>query len=436
MDLNISINKLYEKNLSLKEKDKYYRILNFFSTSLLQINSETELVWFLAKKIISNLDFQDCVIYLRNAPNKKLVQKAAYGPKNPMGYEILNPLEINFGEGIVGTVALNQKAEIINDTRKDSRYILDDNNRCSEIAVPIIYENELLGVIDSEHSDPNFYTKEHLQLLKTIAAMSATKINQIRIEEKLKKHQVNLEKTVNHKTEKLNQTIQLLHQSNDYLRSFSYAVSHDLKEPLRTIKTYLQLFDKSNHNLLNSSEKYFQSALTETLSMENFMDSLLEYSKLECSKEKYQNIAISDMLLIINNKLEGIIPNLKLIQKNINNVYGDFQQIKKMFLYCILTFKEFLTHGNSLSIEISSIAKKRYIHYTLKSMGNIISENILKKMLHLLELKPSEEDEFEKSMNCLRLVICKRIIKYHQGTIDVVTDSSGTSFRFSLPKSI
>ena len=55
-----------------------------------------------------------------------LVQKAAHGPKSPREFEITNPLGIEPGKGIVGSVALSGKAEIIPDTTKDPRYIVDD----------------------------------------------------------------------------------------------------------------------------------------------------------------------------------------------------------------------------------------------------------------------------------------------------------------------
>ncbi|MEI9909964.1 MAG: GAF domain-containing protein [Bacteroidota bacterium] len=59
---------------------------------------------------------------------------------------------IEVGKGIVGSVASSGKAEIITDTTKDPRYIVDDERRFSEISVPIVYDGKVLGVIDCEHS--------------------------------------------------------------------------------------------------------------------------------------------------------------------------------------------------------------------------------------------------------------------------------------------
>ncbi|MBL0065452.1 MAG: GAF domain-containing protein [Bacteroidetes bacterium] len=70
-----------------------------------------------------------------------------------------------------------EKAEIVKDTsERFARYITDDSKRLSELAVPIIADKKVIGVIDSEHPRRNFFTRQHLELLQTIASITATKI--------------------------------------------------------------------------------------------------------------------------------------------------------------------------------------------------------------------------------------------------------------------
>lgn len=162
------------------------RILTYFATSLYGQNTVDDIFWDLAKNCISQLRFEDCVIYQYDKEKNVLVQRAAYGPKNPQKHEILNPIEIPLGNGIVGTVAQTGRSEIVNDTTKDSRYILDDFARCSEITVPIIIDGDLFGVIDSEHHQKNYYTKWHLKLLEQMAEICAVKISKYIVEERLR----------------------------------------------------------------------------------------------------------------------------------------------------------------------------------------------------------------------------------------------------------
>lgn len=205
--------KTYEINDLLK-KSHYLEVINSFAVQLLKCSSVDEIVWGVAKHAIAKLGFIDCVVYLFDDDNEYLIQRAAHGPKNPIDFDIDNPIKLKIGQGICGHVALTGKPELISDTSKDTRYKVDDASRLSELAVPILSEGSVIGVIDSEHPEKNFYTEEDLDLLTTIAAMASSKIIEAKIQEQLKNHQVELEKLVQERTVALNQTIDQLEQSN------------------------------------------------------------------------------------------------------------------------------------------------------------------------------------------------------------------------------
>lgn len=162
------------------------KAISFFSTTLHNKVSVEEVLWDITKNIIHKLDFCDCVIYIFDAERKLMVQSAAYGEKNPKGKTIYNRIEIPVGVGVVGHVAKTKAPIIIADTQKDSRYIVDDQERRSEISIPILINDQLFGVIDSEHPKPNFFDETHLHLLTIIAALCAQKIKDINSNKKNK----------------------------------------------------------------------------------------------------------------------------------------------------------------------------------------------------------------------------------------------------------
>ncbi|TMM58866.1 helix-turn-helix domain-containing protein [Maribacter algarum] len=151
-------------------------ILGYFATSLFDKNNTKDILWDIVGNCISKLNLEDCVIYSIDSERKKLIQKAAYGNKNIGERKILSPIEIPIGKGIVGTVAQTLNSELINDLSKDPRYIEDDLPRKSELAVPIIYEDKVFGVLDSEHSVKGFFQERHLFLFQLIAKLTATKL--------------------------------------------------------------------------------------------------------------------------------------------------------------------------------------------------------------------------------------------------------------------
>lgn len=207
-----------------QKKEHYLEVINQFAITLLNSKSTDEIVWTVAKNAIAKLGYVDCVVYLLDDKGEYLIQRAAHGAKNPIDLDILNPIKIKMGEGIVGNVALKQKGEIISDTSKDPRYIFDNDMALSEIAVPMIHDNKTIGVIDSEHPDKNFFPADDLAVLTTIASMTATKLVQAFYDQKIKDHQANLEYLVEAKTKELSHALsELKSQTLELTDSISYA---------------------------------------------------------------------------------------------------------------------------------------------------------------------------------------------------------------------
>jgi signal transduction histidine kinase len=116
------------------------------------------------------------VIYTCDLDETVLTQAAAMGAKNPFGRSIVNPLRIPFGQGITGRVAQNREAIVVEDLLLDQTYISDTEPARSEICVPMIYGNRVVGVIDSEHPEPGAFGAAELEILTTVAAMTSAKL--------------------------------------------------------------------------------------------------------------------------------------------------------------------------------------------------------------------------------------------------------------------
>jgi putative methionine-R-sulfoxide reductase with GAF domain len=132
-----------------------------------------ELAWLLADFAGRVLILDDCIVYFAEPSGGSLRQYAAYGAKRKAERIFENPIRLALGEGVVGCAASLGAPQVVLDTRLDPRYVVDDASRLSELAVPIEHQGRVYGVIDSEHSEPDFYRSQHVHALKLIADAAA-----------------------------------------------------------------------------------------------------------------------------------------------------------------------------------------------------------------------------------------------------------------------
>ena len=268
------INRRYKKKILRQEEIETERAVNYFATSMYEQGNVEDILWNVAKNCISRLHFEDCVIYLVEANRQVLVQKAAWGPKTTEENKIINPLEIPFGKGIVGNVALTGVPEIINDTSKDNRYIVDDIRRNSEICVPVLYNETVLGVIDSEHSRKNFFKQKHLSVLTTIASLCANKI--IRLKAETEKQKAQMESLAHHRKAAEAQLKSLRLQMNPHFlfNSLNSIQQIILSGDEKAATLYLSKFSKMLRLVLAHSDK-------EKVTLKEELETLQLYVELE-----------------------------------------------------------------------------------------------------------------------------------------------------------
>ena len=172
-----------------KNQFELEQISNYFSSSLAGKTDVDEILWDVTKNLIGRMNYEDCIIYMWNKDKTRMVQKAAYGPKGNPKAITAQVFDVEPGQGIVGYVMLTKESQLVADTRKDPRYRVDDMNRLSELCVPIIHNDELIGIIDSEHHIENHFKERDVKILTTIATLVGNKIIQIESEQSLVKKQ-------------------------------------------------------------------------------------------------------------------------------------------------------------------------------------------------------------------------------------------------------
>jgi ligand-binding sensor domain-containing protein/putative methionine-R-sulfoxide reductase with GAF domain/two-component sensor histidine kinase len=373
---------MYRYRLRRKKAIEVQKMIEYFANSGYEHSSVNDILWDIARNCISRLGFEDCVIYVVDEERKVLLQKAAYGPKNPKEFEIANPIEISIGKGIVGDVALTGKASIINDTSKDKRYIMDDEQRFSEITVPIIHEEKVIAVIDSENKQKNFFTAQHLKALQTIATLCSAKISRAMAMDAMKKSKMEvMELNVKMAESKF---LNLRLQMNPHFLFNSLSSIQHLIVSQQTTKAYkyLTVFSNFLRSLLKYAEDNF-IPLDEELKILNMY---VELESLRFDQSFHFEINVEESLsndevlvpsLMVQPFAENAIWHGLLHKEGHKKLKIDFKNNTDEFLTCVI-------EDNGIGRKKSASIRESKISSMLHDSKGI---NIIKERLELLQQK-------------------------------------------------
>jgi phosphoserine phosphatase RsbU/P len=100
---------------------------------------------------------------------------------------------IPLGKGITGAAAESREIVRVADTAADPRYIASHPDIRSEIAVPLIVQDRVVGVMDLESERMGYFTEDHARLLALLAPQIASSVENARLYEELAKREQSLD---------------------------------------------------------------------------------------------------------------------------------------------------------------------------------------------------------------------------------------------------
>jgi sigma-B regulation protein RsbU (phosphoserine phosphatase) len=112
------------------------------------------------------------------------------------GQRVQEKFAVPAHEGIVGAAASLRRPVVVPDVTLDPRYLMINAETRSELAVPMIYKNKVIGVMDLESPQLNYFTPDHVQVLSILAAQFAVSIENARLYERVAKDEARLERDI------------------------------------------------------------------------------------------------------------------------------------------------------------------------------------------------------------------------------------------------
>lgn len=435
--------------------------INAFALAMLESADLEDLLWSMAENIGKILGFDDCVIYLTQS--NVLTQTAAYGIKNPTARELLQQIQIPFGAGIVGTVASTGMAEIVDDITSDPRYIWDQYPGQSELTVPVIYENRVIAVLDSESDEKNAYSQQDLEFFQLIANIAAPRIASAIYFRDLRQAQIELlhaNRALQNKIEELKENQDSLIQAEKMasVGLLASGVAHEINNPLAyslsnfgTLKQYVTEIKETNLALTNCqclpeqaktllSSHNYQYILNDVSNLINETEQGLNRTKkivtdlngyVRKDKGEQGMLDINAVLQTSLNLLSGELnPNVKLNLELalVPKIFGSERKLSQVFMNIIINAIH-ASEGNS-DIVITSSNTQGFVTVKITDNGHGIPKEHLKDIFTpFYTTKPTG-----RGTGLGLFVSYKIVTEEHNGKIEIESDENGSTFQVLLPK--
>jgi sigma-B regulation protein RsbU (phosphoserine phosphatase) len=110
------------------------------------------------------------------------------------GQRVQGKLRVAASEGIVGAAATLKEPVIVPDVTVDPRYLMVNPETRSELAIPMIHKGKVIGVLDLESPQPNYFTGDHVQTLSILAGNLAVSLENARLYEQVARDEARLER--------------------------------------------------------------------------------------------------------------------------------------------------------------------------------------------------------------------------------------------------
>ncbi|MFQ5448170.1 MAG: ATP-binding protein [Saprospiraceae bacterium] len=228
---------------------------------------------------------------------------------------------------------------------------------------------------------------------------------------------------------------QKLEESNRSLQEFAYAVSHDLREPVRTINSYCQLLPKylPAEDMRPEIPEFLNFIINGAKRMEKQIKDLLQYSRIGQGELKLAPVDTRNTLFVVCHSLKAVIEehDAKINTGKLPVLMAEKFQMQSLFQNLISNAVKYHKPGVSPQVRISAIKKKGFWLFSVADNGIGIKPEFTDKVFAVFCRLHSQE---KIAGTGIGLALCHRIVQQHGGEIWVKSEfGKGSTFYFTIP---
>ena len=351
----------------------------------------------------------------------------------------------------------------------------DEKSMQSVLATPLKLDGEVVGVIQVMSYKRNVYSQYHLSFLNALSSQISLSINNAKLfeqaqaeiklraqaEKELQSVNLALEERVEKRTNELSERIDMvnklnlgmanlledleiekaiaednaenLKQANAELESFSHAVSHDLRAPLRHIESFTNLLDKNlEGNLDEKSQRYINHITTSTERMRNLIEDLLTLSRTSRVDLHIKALDMNGIIESVRANLLGEVHKREIVWRvaPLPLIQADSGLIKILWENLIGNAVKYTQTRKKAIIEIGILMSVEIPVFFIRDNGVGFAPEYKEQLFKVFE-RLHKSDDFEGSG--VGLATVKRIVERHNGEIWADGEvGKGATFYFSL----
>jgi len=333
------------------------------------------------------------------------------------------------GQGPTGTAIRTGKPSICGNMLIDPKFKpwreeAIKRGYASSIVIPIFLNDQVIGALTIYSTETNPFSEEEIKLLQELSDDISFGLTALR-----------LRIAHSEAEEALQESLLDVQRSNAELEQFAYITSHDLREPLRMITSFLQLLERRYQDQLDKdANEFIGYAVDGAKRLDAMIQDILIYSKIA---NKERNLTYVN----INNVLKQTYLNLKTsIDENDAHITNDhLPTLKVNEQLMVQLFQNLISNAikyrrdESPKIHISAKKDDKYWEFSVKDNGIGISGKHLEKIFTIFQRLHTHE-EYEGTG--IGLAIVQKIVHQHNGEIWAESElGKGTTFYFTITQS-
>ena len=228
-----------------------------------------------------------------------------------------------------------------------------------------------------------------------------------------------------------------LQESNAELEQFAYVASHDLRQPLRMISSYLQLLDKKHSERMDEeSRQMMRYARQGAKRLDQMLVSLLDYSRVgrksEARSMTSSRQAIDEALKFLQPAIEDREAQIRIQPFDWPKVFASPDELTRLFQNLISNGIKYCIPGTRPSVELSVEQEGRQWKFCVADEGIGIDPEQADRLFRMFQ-RLQTRTKYEGYG--VGLAVCRKIVEQHGGSIWVESkgENQGSRFYFTLP---